>query len=111
MQKSDSLLSLFGLARRCGKIAQGFDAATAAVSRRKARAFFLTPDAAERTRRNVRRIAEENGAQVFELAVAMQELGACMGCGPTGVVALMDAGFEKKACTLASNGFCERDGQ
>lgn len=99
------------MARRCGKIAQGFDAAVTAVSRGKSRAFFLAPDAAERTRRNIRRIAEENNAQVFELTVAMQELGACIGCGPTGVVALEDAGFEKKARTLAANGFCERDGQ
>ena len=111
MQKNDSLLSLFGMARRCGKITQGFDASAAAVSRGKSRAFVLTPDAAERTRRNIRRIAEENGAQVFELAASMQELGACIGCGPTGVVALTDAGFEKKACVLAANGFCERDGQ
>jgi len=111
VQKNEPLLSLFGIARRSGKIAQGFDAASAAVCRQNARCLFLAPDAAERTKRNVRRIAEENGAQVFELAVSMQELGACIGCGPTGVVALIDAGFEKKARALAAKGFCERDGQ
>lgn len=111
MQKNDPLLSLFGIARRCGKIAQGFDATVAAVVHGKSNVFFLTPDAAERTQRNIRRIAEENDAQVLELAVTMQELGASIGCGPTGVVALMDAGFEKKARALSANGFCERDGQ
>lgn len=111
MQKNDPLLSLFGMARRCGKIAQGFEASVTAVTRGTARAFFLAPDAAERTRRNVRRIAEENNVQVYELAANMQELGACIGCGATGVVALNDAGFEKKACALAAKGFCERDGQ
>ena len=108
--QNNPLISLFGLARRCGKIAQGFDAAVGAVTKGKAKDFFLTHDAAERTRRNVCRIAEECGARVWTLSETMQQLGAGIGCAPTAVVAIQDAGFEKKARELcAKNGFCERN--
>ena len=61
------LLSLLGIARRAGRIAAGFDAATGALIGRKAHAVFLTTDCAPRTDRNVRRIAEESGADVLLL--------------------------------------------
>lgn len=102
MPVNDPLLSLFGIARRCGKIAAGFDAAADAVARRRASALFIAPDAAERTQRNARRIAGENGAQVILLDVPMQQLGAAIGMRPTGIVALPDPGFEKKARALAA---------
>lgn len=97
------LLSLFGIARRAGRIAAGFDAATGALIARKAHAVFLTTDCAPRTDRNVRRIAEEAGADVISLPCTQAQLGKAIGCPPTGVLALTDPGFLKKARALAES--------
>ena len=96
------LLSLLGIARRAGRIAAGFDAATGALIGRKAHAVFLTTDCAPRTDRNVRRIAEESGADVLLLSCTQSQLGHAIGCPPTGVLALTDPGFLKKARVLAA---------
>ena len=97
-----SFAPAFRIARRAGRIAAGFDAATGALIGRKAHAVFLTTDCAPRTERNVRRIAEESGADVLLLPCTQAQLGYAIGCPPTGVLALTDPGFLKKARVLAA---------
>lgn len=94
------LLQLFGMARRAGKVAQGFDAAAGALIKGEAAEVFMAGDCAPRTQRNITRIAEEAGAKVLPVSCTRAELGHAIGCAPTGVLALTDCNFAKKARTL-----------
>lgn len=94
------LLQLLGMARRAGKIAQGFDAATAAMQMQTAAMVCIAGDCAERTVRNVRRVARETDTAVMELSCTREQLGQSIGCAPTGVLVITDHGFAKKARAL-----------
>lgn len=94
------LMQLLGMARRAGKIAQGFDATAEALTRRTANEVFVAADCAARTQRNIQRIANEANATVFCLNCTREQLGRAIGCPPTGVLALLDRGFAQKARTL-----------
>lgn len=100
MLEINRLLQLFGLARRAGRVARGFDAADAAMHDGTAAAVFLAADVSERTARNVRRIADETGHSVFPIPAAMAELGHAIGSKPTGVLVLTDRGFAESAKKL-----------
>ncbi len=99
-QETQRLLQLFGMARRAGKIAQGFDAAAGALIKGEAAEVFRAEDCAPRTQRNIARIAEEVGVPVLCIPCTRAELGKAIGCPPTGIVALTDHNFAKKARTL-----------
>lgn len=94
------LLQLMGMARRAGKVAQGFDAAVAALTQKTAGEIYLAADCAPRTVRNVQRAAEQTGAVILRIGCTREQLGNAIGCPPTGVLALTDRGFAKKARTL-----------
>ena len=102
MQENNRLLSLFGMARRCGKIAQGFDAAAAALRTGAAFAVFIAQDISPRTERNVRRIALECETRITPLTLTMRQIGEAIGCAPTAVLALTERGFANKAAELAA---------
>lgn len=99
-QEMQRLLQLFGMARRAGKVAQGFDAAAGALIKGEAAEVFRAADCAPRTQRNIARIAEEAGVPVLDLPCTRAELGKAIGCPPTGILALTDRNFAKKARTL-----------
>jgi ribosomal protein L7Ae-like RNA K-turn-binding protein len=91
------LLHLFGLARRAGRLARGFDAAEAAMRDGTAAAVFLAEDISERTERNIRRVCEETGCLALSVPAPMSAIGHAIGCKPTGILALTDRGFAESA--------------
>lgn len=99
-QNMQKLLSLFGMARRAGKVAQGFDAAAGALTKGEAAEVFVAGDCAPRTQRNIARVAESAGVPVLQMECTRAELGHAIGCAPTGVIALTDRNFARKARTL-----------
>ena len=74
----DKLLQMLSLARRAGKLALGFDAVGEAAQSGRAALILLSEQAAERTRRNILRIAEKR-APVLPVPYSPDDLSAVLG--------------------------------
>ena len=100
---NNRLLSLLGLARRCGKLAAGFDAAVESAADGEARLILVAWDAAARTQRNIRQEAERYGVTVLPVRESKDEIGKAIGAASTGIVSIRDAGFAAKIRQLAAD--------
>lgn len=100
---NNRLLALLGLARRCGKIAAGYDVTAEAAADGSSSLIFVSGDVAGRTERNIRRIAGEHGVTVVKIDDGMDDIGHAIGSAPTGVISINDAGFAKKAQLIVQN--------
>ena len=56
---NEKLSGFLGLARKAGKLVFGFDMTAESIQKGTAKAVLLSSDCAERTARNIKRIAEE----------------------------------------------------
>jgi hypothetical protein len=90
-------LSRLGLIRRSGALAFGRDAAAQAVQQGKARALWLTTDAAPRTAREVARVAQEHGLPLVTVG-GREAAGQALGTAPLAVVALPPGPAGERAC-------------
>lgn len=100
------IIAMFSLARKAGKLAAGADMVKDAVIGGRTRAVFTASDLAPRSLKEIRfacRPSEENpkGAQVLPMAIAMDEMASQIG-RRSGILAVTDAGFEKKLTALVS---------
>ena len=100
---NNRLPSLLGLARRCGKLAAGYDAAVESAADGDARLILVAGDAAPRTQRNIRQEAERYGVTVLPVRESKEEIGRAIGAASTGVVSVKDAGFAAKLRQLAAD--------
>ncbi len=93
--------NMLGLCRRAGKVSRGHDAAITSVSKRKARACFLTQDASERLKQEFERNCTYDGRKipVVVLPCTMNELYTAVGIRGA-VVTIDDAGFASKLLQL-----------
>ncbi len=72
----------------------GFDAALAAVRRRKTVAVFVACDISEKTLKEWAFQTKDHPTQPTHLALTKEALGAALGArGPVGLVAVSDEGF------------------
>lgn len=92
---SCEVLSLLGLARRAGKLAQGEDMTAEAVADHKVRLLVLASDTAPTTVRRTRKLAGDR-LPVATLKETKAELGAALGRDTCAVCAVMDMGFAAK---------------
>ena len=95
------LLSFLGLARRAGRLALGFDAASDAMLSGKCRLLILASDLSERTIRSITRTANQTQTRTIVSDISMNDLGCAIG-KQTGIVAVNDKGFADKLETLFS---------
>lgn len=84
---------LLGLARKAGKLEIGEEPVAAACSRRQAALVLLAADAAENTRRRIRRWCEGANAPCISLSAGKEELGTRLGRSSCAAAALTDHGF------------------
>ena len=80
------------LARRAGKLAIGFTASKQAVLQNKAAAIVISKDASERTRRNIRFLAEK--ISCFDLPFTQDDIDSVMK-RKFAVAAILSTDFEK----------------
>jgi len=99
----DPIEGILGLCRRAGRLAMGFDAAADAIRRGDAALELTASDCSERTKRNIRMIAEENGVTTMELPLTIDEVGHAV-AKKAGVLAVCDSGFAKKITELLDKG-------
>ncbi|MDR2357374.1 MAG: hypothetical protein LBD92_04750 [Oscillospiraceae bacterium] len=101
-------LAFLGIAKKAGLLAEGAEPAAAAVRSGCCRAILSASDASEASQRRARRLAAEAGARHIALRYTKRELGAALGKGEPGVIAITDAGIAAKfASYLPPDSFTE----
>ena len=99
---NERLSGFLGLARKAGKLVFGFDMTVESIQKGTAKAVLLSGDCSERTARNIKRIAEENGTEICLLPLTMDEIGYAV-AKRAGVLAVCDSGFYKKIKELVNS--------
>ncbi|MBQ8975648.1 MAG: ribosomal L7Ae/L30e/S12e/Gadd45 family protein [Oscillospiraceae bacterium] len=90
---SDGALNMLGLAKKAGKLEIGLDSVTACVRQGRAELILCAADCGESARRACRHLAQDSGAALAELVYTKAQLGAMLGRGSPGVIALTDTGL------------------
>ncbi|MDR1217379.1 MAG: hypothetical protein LBJ99_02205 [Oscillospiraceae bacterium] len=96
----DNNLALLGIAKKAGLLAEGGELVSVAARDKKARVILSASDASDRSKRRAERLAAESGASRVELRFTKAELGAALGKGSPGMIAVNDAGLAAKLVSL-----------
>ena len=89
----DNIEGFLGIARKAGKLDIGEEAVAEAARLRRARLIMTASDASERACRHARTAAEGSGAVYISLPYTKAELGAAVGRGSPGIMAVTDIGI------------------
>ena len=97
----EKILSLFGLARRAGRLAPGHDAVIESIVKNKAKLCVLCFDASERLEREVRHACsyENKNNPVLKAHFGIKELSKAIGT-KAAVISINDEGFSKKLLSM-----------
>ena len=98
---NEKILSLFGLARRAGKLAPGHDAVIESVVKNKAKLCVLCVDASERLEREIKHACsyENKNIPVLKANFDMKTLSKAIGT-KAAVISINDEGFAKKLLSM-----------
>ena len=98
---NEKILSLFGLARRAGKLAPGHDAVIESVVKNKAKLCVLCVDASERLERDIKHACsyENKNIPVLKANFDMKTLSKAIGT-KAAVISINDEGFAKKLLSM-----------
>ena len=89
----DDKLRILGIARKAGMLAIGAQAVSTAARSGKAKSILTAADASERSVRNAQGYSADCGALHIAVPYTKEELGAALGWGPVGMLAILDSGF------------------
>lgn len=101
--EQNKVYRLLGLATRAGKIAFGTESVTETVTKRKAKLVIVAIDSADRTKRNLVRVCEENNINIREYG-NIEELSKCIGKQNKAVIAIKDTNFSNEILRLIDGG-------
>lgn len=101
--EQNKVYRLLGLATRAGKIAFGTESVTETVAKRKAKLVVVAIDSADRTKRNLVRVCEENNINIREYG-NIEELSKCIGKQNKAVIAIKDINFSNEILRLIDGG-------
>lgn len=98
---NEKILSLFGLARRAGKLAPGHDVVIESVVKNKAKLCVLCVDASERLEREIKHACsyENKNIPVLKAKFDMKTLSKAIGT-KAAVISINDEGFAKKLLSM-----------
>ena len=101
--ESDKVLRLLGLATRAGKIAFGTESVIDTINKHKAKLVLIALDSADRTKRNIIRVAEENNvpARVYG---SIESISRNIGKDNKAVVCIKDINFSKEMLKIIDGG-------
>ena len=89
----DNAAGLLGLAKKAGKIEIGEDSVSTAVRQGRARLIMSAGDASENSIEHARNLAAPTGIVSVVLPYGKDDLGALLGRGSPGILALTDTGL------------------
>lgn len=101
--EQNKVYRMLGLATRAGKIAFGTESVTETVTKRKAKLVIVAIDSADRTKRNLVRVCEENNINIREYG-NIEELSKCIGKQNKAVIAIKDINFSNEILRLIDGG-------
>ena len=97
---SDASLNMLGMAKKAGMLEAGEESVADAVRSGKARLILSAADASERSLRHAKTLSEERNITYMVLPYAKADIGAIVGRGEPGILAItqigMAAGFAAK---------------
>lgn len=97
---NSSLINLLSICRKAGRMEMGFDPAKDAINGGKADLILLAEDISPKTEKEIRFFADKNNVPVAKSGCTQEDF--LNGIGKrTGIIAVCDEGFSKKARGLA----------
>jgi len=97
--QKQKLLSLFGLAKKAGRITLGYDKAVESAHKNKAYVIFTASDLSEKTEKGLIYATESKNIKVIRTEIDIFEISQAVG-QKTGIVSVNDAGFGKTCLKL-----------
>jgi len=89
---NNKISGLLGLATKAGKIVAGFEAVTECIQKKKAKLVIVSIEASDKTKSNVRYIAEKNNIQCIEYG-EIEFLSRAIGRKNKAVICIKDNNF------------------
>lgn len=87
---------LLSMCRRAGRLSVGTDMVKGACRSREARGVYVASDISEKSLKEIKYVCLKNEVRLYRTAMTMDEIAASIG-KRAGVVAICDAGFNKRA--------------
>ncbi len=97
---SEKWINLLTICRKAGKLVMGFDSAKEEVQSGRCKGVFITHDASDKTRKEVRFFCEKGNVPMSEVQLTMTDIQNAVG-RKAGVLAVCDSGFAKRLKELA----------
>ena len=101
--EQNKVLRLLGLATRAGKIAFGTESVIDTIKKNKTSLVIVAKDAADRTKRNIQRIAEENNVPV-KFYESIETLSKSIGKENKAIIAIKDKNFSSEILKIIDGG-------
>ena len=89
----DNAAGILGLAKKAGKLEIGEESVSTAVRQSRARLIMSAADASANSRSHAEHLAGTGGTVMIVLPYGKDELGALLGRGSPGIMALTDLGM------------------
>lgn len=89
----DNAAGILGLAKKAGKLEIGEESVSTAVRLSRARLIMSASDASANSRAHAVNLADSGGTVMIVLPYGKEELGALLGRGSPGIMALTDLGM------------------
>lgn len=101
--ENDKVFRLLGLATRAGEIAFGTESVIDTINKKKAKLVIVAKDAAERTIRNITRIAQENNVPV-RIYGDIETISRNIGKVNKAIVCVKNTNFSKEMLKIIDGG-------
>ncbi|MDF2676090.1 MAG: YlxQ family RNA-binding protein [Bacillota bacterium] len=85
----NKIYSMFGLARRGGKISIGFDASCIEIAKGKSKLVLMAQDASEKTKKNILYECDKYNCKYIEYG-EKELIGQCLGKKAVSVISISD---------------------
>ncbi len=100
MYCKEKWINLLTICRKAGKLVMGFDPAKEEVLQGRCKGVFITADASEKTKKEVRFFCEKANVPLREAELSMSDIQTAVG-RKAGVLAICDKGFADRLMELS----------
>lgn len=97
---SKGISGLLSICRRAGKLCMGMDMVKSACHEGEAKGVYVATDLSKKSLKEVMYVCYRDSVKLYSAGMDMQAIADSIG-KRTGVLAICDAGFNKKARTVA----------
>lgn len=100
---NNKILGLLGLARRAGKVSFGTESVLDTVERKRAKLVIIAEDSAQRTKKNIEEICNQNEVPV-KIFGTIEELSKSIGQSNKAVICVKDINFSNEILKIINGG-------